>query len=107
MRSRASWDSELRGELNRRGDLIYATRSRIVQETLSMEDENGRKYLKKHLLARLARAGLADMHELGLRDSCECVVNGVYRIGLGREFEGRSSGHMRRWKGEKGTSGWM
>ena len=33
-----------------------------------MEDENGRKYLEKHLLARLARAGLADMHELGLRD---------------------------------------
>ena len=88
MRIRASWDSELRGELNRRGDLIHATCSRIVQETLNMEDVNGRKCLEKHLPVRLARAGLVDMHGLGLRDLCEWVVNGVYRIGLGRGFEG-------------------
>jgi len=32
-----------------------------------MEDENGLKRLEEHLLARLwvARAGLADLHELG------------------------------------------
>ena len=102
MRIRASWDSELRGELNRRGDLIHATCSRIVQETLNMKDVNGRKCLE-HLPVRLARAGLVDMHGMGLRDLCEWVVNGVYGIGLAEGLKG----HVHRWKGEKGTSGWM
>ena len=53
-----------------------------------MEDKNGWKRLEKHLLVRLARAGLADLdfHGSGLRDVCECVLNGVYRIGLREEF---------------------
>ena len=55
-----------------------------------MKDKNGRKCLEKHLLARLARAGLADLdlHGLGLQDAHECVLNGVYRIGLHEEFGG-------------------
>ena len=52
-----------------------------------MEDKNRWKRLEKHLLARLARAGLADLHRLGLREVRECVLNGVYRIGLGEGFE--------------------
>jgi hypothetical protein len=51
-----------------------------------MEDENGWQRLEKHLLARLSRAGLANLHRLGLRDVCEGVLNGVYRIGLGRTW---------------------
>jgi hypothetical protein len=51
-----------------------------------MEDEDGWKHLKKNLLARLARAGLASLHGLGLRDICERVFNGVYRIWLREEF---------------------
>jgi hypothetical protein len=43
-----------------------------------MEDENRRQCLEKHLLARLARARLADLHGLRLRDVCECILNGVY-----------------------------
>jgi hypothetical protein len=53
-----------------------------------MEDENGLQRLEKHLLACLARAGLADLHGLGLQDMCECVLNGVYRIRLREEFIG-------------------
>jgi hypothetical protein len=55
-----------------------------------MKDENGWQRLEKHLLARVARAGLADLsdlHRLGLRDMCECVLNVVYRIGLREEFK--------------------
>jgi hypothetical protein len=85
--SRTWWDFELRHELNRLADLIYAIRGRIVQEALKMEDENGWQRLEKHLLARLARARLADLHGLGLRDMCECVLNVVYRIGLREEFK--------------------
>ena len=48
-----------------------------------MEDEDGWKRLEEHVLARLVRAGLASLHELGLRDMYECVLDGVYRIGLG------------------------
>ena len=53
-----------------------------------MEDKNGWKRLEKHLLARLVRAGLVnlDLHGLGLRDACECVLNAMYRIGLREEF---------------------
>jgi hypothetical protein len=53
-----------------------------------MEDKNGWKRLDLHLLARLARAGLADLRGLRLRDMCECVLNGVYRIGLREGFGG-------------------
>jgi hypothetical protein len=83
--TRTWWYFELRGEPNMLPDLIYAIRGRIVQEALKMEDENGWKRIEKRLLARLAalaRAGLADLHGMGLRDLCECVLNGVYRIGL-------------------------
>jgi hypothetical protein len=51
-----------------------------------MEDENGWKRFEEHLLARLARAGLANLHRLGPRDVCKCVLNGVYRIGLRERF---------------------
>jgi hypothetical protein len=47
-----------------------------------MEDEDGWEHLKKHLLARLARAGLAGFHGLRPRDMCERVVDGMYRIWL-------------------------
>lgn len=53
-----------------------------------MEDENGWKRLDLHLLARPARAGLAALHGLELRNVCERVLNGVYRIGLREEFRG-------------------
>jgi hypothetical protein len=55
-----------------------------------MEDKNGWKRLKKHLLARHARAGLADLRGLGLRDVCKRVLNGVYRIWLCEGFRGLS-----------------
>jgi hypothetical protein len=45
-----------------------------------MGDKNGRKGLDKLLLARLARltrAGCADLCGLGLRDVCERVLNGA------------------------------
>ena len=41
----------------------------------------------KHLLARIARVGWADLHGLGLRDKSECVLDGVYRIGLCRDLK--------------------
>ena len=52
-----------------------------------MENKNGWQRLEKHLLARIARAGWADLHGFGLRDESECVLDGVYRIGLCEEFE--------------------
>lgn len=52
---------ELRRELNRFVHLNYAIRGCIIQGTLKMEDENGWKRLMKHLLARLAQAGSADL----------------------------------------------
>ena len=64
--NRTWWDFELRRELNKLTDFIRAIPSRIVQEPLKMEDENGWKRLEKQLLARLARSGLANLHELGL-----------------------------------------
>jgi hypothetical protein len=69
-----------------------------------MEGENGWKRLDLHLLARPARAGLADLHGLELRDVCERVLNGVYRIGLREEFRDKSPGHPYGWKGEKGDT---
>jgi hypothetical protein len=57
-------DFKLWRELNRLPDLIFAIRGRIVQEALKMEDENGWKRLEKHLLVRLARAGISDSHGL-------------------------------------------
>jgi hypothetical protein len=77
---------ELRRELNRLPDLIYSIRDCIVQEALEMEDENGWKRFEKRLLALLARAGLVDLYGSGLRDVCECVLNGVHRVGLREEF---------------------
>jgi hypothetical protein len=50
---RTEWDFELRCELYRFADLHYATCSRIVQETLEMEDKYGWKRLDEHLLACL------------------------------------------------------
>ena len=58
--NRTDWDFELRRKLNRLARLNYAICGRIAQEALKMEDENGRKCLDLHLLARLARAGLVD-----------------------------------------------
>jgi hypothetical protein len=73
---------ELRRELNRLPDLIYAIRGCIVQEALEMEDKNGWKRFEKHLLALLAWAGLVGLYGLGLRDVYECVLNSVHQIGL-------------------------
>jgi hypothetical protein len=39
--------------MNWLGDLNHATRDHIIQEALKMEDENGRKDLNVHLLARV------------------------------------------------------
>jgi hypothetical protein len=86
-KNRTEWDFKLRRELNWLANLNYAVRGRIVQETLKMENENRWKHLEKHLLARLARVGLANLHGLGLREVRECVLNGVYRIGLGEWVE--------------------
>ena len=83
MKNRTEWDFELRCELNWLVDLFYLVRGRIVQEALKMEHENWWKRLQKHLLARLGRAELADLHRLGLRDLCERVLNSVYRLRLG------------------------
>ena len=47
-----------------------------------MEDENGRKRIEKHLSVRPARAELADLHGLGQREKCKCVLNGAYKTGL-------------------------
>ena len=80
-------DFELRRELNWLADLIYSIRGRIVQEPLKMKDKNGWQRLEKHLLARIARVGWANLHGLGLREVRECVLNGVYRIGLGEWVE--------------------
>ena len=85
------WNFELRRELNGLADLIYVIRASglIIQEALKMEDENGWKRLDLHLLAHLARAGLAaDLHGPGLRDVCKCILNGVHRIGLREGFRG-------------------
>ena len=69
-----------------------------------MEDKDGWECLEKHLLARLARAGMADLHGLGPRDECECVLNVAYRIGLREEFKGLSSEYA--WE-EGETQTWM
>jgi hypothetical protein len=62
------WDFELRGKLDRFADLDYATRVRIVQEALQMEDEHRWKRLDEHrdLLARFTRVRWADLYRLGL-----------------------------------------
>ena len=52
--NRTLWDFELRRELDSLVDLNYAIRSRIVQESLKVEDENRWKHLDLHLLAHFA-----------------------------------------------------
>ena len=53
-----------------------------------MEDENRWKSLNLNLLAHIARAQLADLYGLWLRDVRNCVFNRVYRIGLREDFGG-------------------
>lgn len=63
------WDFELRIEMNMLANLVRDFRCRIVQEPLEMEDEDGWKHLNVlnvHLLARLTRVRLADLHRLRL-----------------------------------------
>ena len=86
--NRTEWDFELRREMNRFADLNYAIRGCIVQEPLKVEDKDRWKRLEKYLLARFARVGLADLYGLGVRDVCECVFNGLYRIGLHKRVGG-------------------
>jgi hypothetical protein len=93
--TRTQWYFELRCELNGLSNLNYAICGRIIQEKLKMEDENGWKGLEEHLLARIARAGLSNLHGQWLRDVCECVLNCVNQIGLREDFGGQSRGHMR------------
>jgi hypothetical protein len=66
-----------------------------------MEDENGWKRLEKYMLACFVRTGLADLYGLGLRDVCECILNGVYRIGLREGLEDQSTGHHTGGRGSK------
>jgi hypothetical protein len=47
-----------------------------------MEDENGRKCLDEHLLARLAEARCTELHRLWMRNPGECVFYGVHSVGL-------------------------
>ena len=77
---RTERDVELRGKLDRLADLDYTACSRIVPETLEMENENGWKRLYEHLLARIrvTRAGCAVLRRLGLGDAQEGVLNGEY-----------------------------
>ena len=58
-----------------------------MQEPVEVDNEDGWKRLDLHLLAHLAYAQLASMHELGLRDVHECVFNGEDRIGLREDSE--------------------
>ena len=59
---RTEWDFELGGKPDRLADLNYAACGRIVLETLEMENENGWKRLKKHLLACITQARRAILH---------------------------------------------
>ena len=78
--TRTEWDVELGGNLDRVADLDYTACSRIVPETLEMENENGWKRLDEHLLARIrvTRAGWAVLRGLWLADAHEGVLNGEY-----------------------------
>jgi hypothetical protein len=67
-----------------------------------MEDENRWKRLDLHLLACLARVVLTDPHGLGLGDECECLLNGVHRIGLRKLFGAMLVTRICLRKGEKG-----
>jgi hypothetical protein len=58
------WDLELRRELNLLADLNYTILIHVIQEALEMEDEDGRKRLDEHLLARLAKARRTELHRL-------------------------------------------
>ena len=88
MRNRTWWYFKLRREQNGLSDFNYAIRCRIVQEPVKMEDENRWKSLNLNLLAHIARAQLADLYGLWLRDVRNCVFNRVYRIGLREDFGG-------------------
>ena len=52
-----------------------------------MEDENGRKRLDEHLLARLAESRRTELHRLQVRDTCECILYSANRIVLFRRFD--------------------
>ena len=51
---RTEWDLELWGELHRLADFDYATCSGVVEETLKVQNENGRQRFDEDLLARFA-----------------------------------------------------
>ena len=76
--NRTGWDFKLRCEVNRFIDLNYAIRCPIIQEALQTEDQNGWKCLDLHVLARLARARLANLLRLGLQDMCQSVFDGMH-----------------------------
>jgi hypothetical protein len=87
MKTRTEWDFELWREPNMLADLNYAIRGHVIQEALKVEDENRRKHLDLHLLARLrlerlARARWTKLHRLQVRDPCECVFYSMHRIML-------------------------
>ena len=77
MKYHTEWDLELRCEQNWLSNLNYAILSHVVQEALKMEDENGRKRLDEHLLARLDESTRTELHRLQVRDACECVFYSV------------------------------
>jgi hypothetical protein len=81
-KKRTERDFELWRELDRLSDFHYAAGGRVVQEALEVQDEHWRERLDEHLLACFARAGGADLHGLWLRDVCERILDGVYRIAL-------------------------
>ena len=83
--NRTWWNIQLRRELDGLADFNYAIRGR---EPLKMKDENRRKCLDVYLLARLVEADWTERHGLRMRHVRECVLNGMYRIGLHEGFEG-------------------
>ena len=86
VKKRTEWDFEVWFKPDRLSDLRYTPRSRIVYETLEMENENGWKRLDEYLLARIPHVGWDVLHGLRLGDAHEGVFNSEYQIKLCEKF---------------------
>jgi hypothetical protein len=73
MKTRTEWDFELWREPNMLADLNYAIRGHVIQEARKVEDENRRKHLDLHLLARLRLERLARARWTKLH-GCRCEI---------------------------------
>ena len=91
--NRTEWDFEFWCKLDGLSDLHYTACSRIVPETLEMENENRWKRLDKHLLAHIAQDGWAVLHKLRLGDAHEGVLNGEDRIRLQKVSHNQQETH--------------